>query len=446
MSSNKPRMAAANPLTFKAFAFNGTMYATQIKAGTSTEASADPSNPRQPIHLITLLDTSGSMNEEDKLMNVISSLKAMLEHMTSSDYLTLITYSSTSKLRLNQKLMTPEGKAETVYVLNQLHSGGMTNMSSAILLGTESLLNNPSIKECMLLLTDGHANVGVSEPDELVTLLQGTMATHPSLSYTTIGYGTDHNSELLTRLAAEGGGSYNVVKSLEDTAVVFGDILGGLLTCVAQNVKVEYPAGTAFMTGYAVHDNTVYVGDIQSEGEVFILTDKMPTTAKGYYLPGGIAFNEVIVSAEPSESDSSSAKLAYMRYKVADMMKKIVGKNMAALTAEQRTTLKAQIDELKVEVATLPESSMRTLLDKELDECKDLVDNFAVRMANITLLSQQSACIATGRGILSGDHDPADSPFANHMQRNISTGMRSNVQRQVAAGYSILTQLENSSL
>lgn len=438
-------MAAANPLTFKAFGFNDTMYATQIKAHTS-EVSTDPSNPRQPVHLITLLDTSGSMNEEDKLINVISSLKAMLEHMTSSDYLTLITYSTTSKLRLNQKLMTPEGKEETVYVLNQLHSGGMTNMSSAILLGTESLLNNPSIKECMLLLTDGHANVGVAEPDELVTLLQGTMTTHPSLSYTTIGYGIDHNAELLTRLAAEGGGSYNVVKSLEDTAVVFGDILGGLLTCVAQNVKVEYPAGTAFMTGYAVHNNIVYVGDIQSEGEVFILTDRMPTSAKGYYLPGGIAFTEVIVSAGPSESDTRAAKVAYMRYKVADIMKKIVGKNIAVLTAEQRTALKTQVDELKAEVATLPESSMRSLLEKQLDDTRELIDNFRVNAANMTILSQQSACIATGRGILSGDHDPADSPFANHMQRNISTGMRSNVQRQVAAGYTIYTQPENTTL
>jgi hypothetical protein len=437
-------MAAANPLTFKTFVFNDSMYATQIKA--SAEASTDPSNPRQPVHLITLLDTSGSMNEEDKLTNVISSLKAMLEHMTSSDYLTLITYNTTSKLRLNQKLMTPEGKEETVYVLNQLHSGGMTNMSSAILLGTESLLNNPSIKECILLLTDGHANVGVAEPEELVTLLQGTMTTHPSLSYTTIGYGTDHNSELLTRLAAEGGGSYNVVKSLEDTAVVFGDILGGLLTCVAQNVKVEYPAGTAFMTGYAVHDNTVCVGDIQSEGEVFILTDKMPVVAKGYYLPGGVAFNEVIASVEPSDSDSKAAMQAYMRYKVADIMKKIVGKNMGALSLEQRTVLKTQIDELKAEVTALPESSMRSLLEKQLNDCRELIDNFRVSAANMTILSQQSACIATGRGILSGDHDPADSPFANHMQRNISTGMRSNVQRQVAAGYSIYTQPENSSL
>lgn len=431
-------MSSLNPLTFKAFALNTTTYATQIKASNSlTEASSDPSNPRQPVHLITLLDTSGSMSEEDKLVNVVSSLKAMLEHMTSSDYLTLITYNSTSKLHFSQKLMTPEGKEETVYVLNQLQSGGMTNISSAILQGTETLLNNPSIKECMLLLTDGHANTGVSEPDALITLLQGTMTSHQSLSYTTIGYGTDHNSELLTSLAAEGGGSYNVVKSLEDTAVVFGDVLGGLLTCVAQNVKVEYPVDTKFMTGYAIHNNIVYVGDIQSEGEVFILTDKMPTSAKGYILPIGIPFTEVIVSSVPTEEDIKAGMMAFMRYKVANIMKKIIGKDMWMQTIEQRTGMKTEIDELKAEVGTLSESPMRTLLIKQLDDCKELVDNVTVPLANVTLLSQQSACIATGRGILSGDHDPVDSPFANNTQRNISTGMRSNVQRQVASGYTI---------
>ncbi len=423
-------MAAANPLTFKAFALNETIYATQINAA----VAQDPGTQRQPVHLITLLDTSGSMNQDDKLANVISSLKALLEHMTSSDYLTLVTYSSSSTKHFSQKLMTNEGKTEVNHILSTLKSGGMTNISSAILQGAESMLNNPDIKECMVLLTDGHANAGVIEPNELVALIESTITANQSLSYTTIGYGTDHNAELLTRLATEGGGSYNVVQSLEVTAVVFGDILGGLLSCAAQNIKVNYPEGTNFMTGYAVHGTTVYVGDIQQEGHIYILSDKAPINAVGYYLPGCVAFNQAIATSEATETDKKDAIVAYMRYKVADITKKIVGKNMGMLTIEQRTALKASVDELKAEIAALPDSPMWPLLIKQLDDCRQLVDNFTVSSIQMsTLLSQQSACIATGRGILSGDHDPVDSPFANRMQRNISTGMRSNVQRQIAA-------------
>lgn len=411
-------MAASNPISYKAFQVSETLVATQIKAQVVEQQ-------RQPVHLIALIDTSGSMELDDKLKNVNTSLTILLEHMTVNDYLSLITFDTAAHMHFSQKKMTSDGKTEVVHIIESLEPNGSTNMSAAILQANEVLLNNPVVKECVIFLTDGQANIGVIDSTGLISLLETTMATHSTLSYTTIGYGTDHNTELLRVLASEGGGSYNVVNSLENTAVVFGDILGGLLTCVAQNVKITYPVDTKTYTGYAVHDNTVHVGDVQSEADIYILSNKLPVQAKGYMLPGGNAFSSVIPVYEATDDDKKSIKIAHLRYKVSELMKELSTVDIYRMTEHQKTEVNARIDAMKAEIDDELESAIWTLLKKQLTDCKNMLETPRLYMGTAALLSQQSACIATGRGILSGDHDPVASPFANGMQRNISTGMRS---------------------
>jgi Mg-chelatase subunit ChlD len=415
-------MAAANPIIYKAFQISETLVATQIKAQAVEQQ-------RQPVHLIALIDTSGSMESDNKLKNVNTSLTFLLEHMTANDYLSLITFSTDAHMHFSQKKMTADGKTEVEHIMGSLKSDGSTNMSAAILQANEVLLNNPAVKECVIFLTDGQANVGVTDATALIGLLEATMATHSTLSYTTIGYGTDHNTELLRVLATEGGGSYNVVNSLENTAVVFGDILGGLLTCIAQNVKITYPVDTKIYTGYAVHGNKVHIGDVQSEADIYILSDKLPVEVKGYMLPGGIAFNSPIPVCEATDDDKKAIKIAHLRYKVSELMKQLSTVDIYRLTDDQKAEVNARIDAIRAEIDGEPESAIWSLLKKQLTDCKNMLEAPRLYMGTAALLSQQSACIATGRGIMSGDHDPIASPFANGMQRNISTGMRSVVQR-----------------
>ena len=119
-------MTSSNPLTFKTFQLNDTIVATQIKANPVAQT-------RQPIHLITLIDTSTSMSHDDKLKNVITSLTSLLEHMTVNDYLSVITYDTSVTTYFKQKKMDTEGKIETKHILSTLLPNGMTNMSGGSL-------------------------------------------------------------------------------------------------------------------------------------------------------------------------------------------------------------------------------------------------------------------------------------------------------------------------
>ena len=65
-------------------------------------------NERQPVHLMLVVDTSGSMEMENKLSSVKRSIHLMLELLSPDDRLSLVTFADDSKTFLNRVTPTPE--------------------------------------------------------------------------------------------------------------------------------------------------------------------------------------------------------------------------------------------------------------------------------------------------------------------------------------------------
>lgn len=240
-------------------------------------------NTRQPVHMMLLVDTSGSMEMEDKLSSVKRSIQLLLDLLSPDDRLSLVTFADDSKTFVNRASPSSEEREAILYRVNTLRADGSTNMSAG-LLEARGLVEPPSSgrKQGLILLTDGHANLGVHSEVGLVEILQRIQNESPGLSLTTVAYGVDHNAEMLTNLARAGGGAYNVVKSLEDVATVFGDILGGLISVSAQKVEVQLPPDAEANTSYrTVKDpsgmTTIYVGDLYADAEVTVLFKSSPS-------------------------------------------------------------------------------------------------------------------------------------------------------------------------
>jgi Mg-chelatase subunit ChlD len=240
-------------------------------------------NTRQPVHMILAVDTSGSMELEDKLASVKRSISLMLALLSPEDRLSLVTFADDSKTFLNRVIPTPEERQAIQYRVNNLHADGSTNMSAG-LLEARGLVEPPSSgrKQGLVLLTDGHANIGVHSEEGLIDILKRIQTESPGLSLTTVAYGVDHNSEMLTNMAKAGGGAYNVVTNLEDVATVFGDILGGLISISAQKVEVQLPPGAKATTSFRTETNadgmtTIYVGDLYADAEITILFHSAPS-------------------------------------------------------------------------------------------------------------------------------------------------------------------------
>ena len=416
-------------MEFRTFQIPGTAtHALRIKAPAQEQAS------RQPVHFIALVDTSGSMDGENRLINVVASLTFMLEHLTATDYLTVITFSTSATVAVTTTQLLPGAKTAIAQTLQGLVASGNTNLSAAILLARDCLASAllagiPATKTGILILTDGHANTGLIGEAELAALLAPVAATGTTVS--TIGYGTEHNSALLTQMATAGSGSYNVVNNVEDTASCIGDIIGGLLSCVAQNVVVEYPAGTTFETSYNVScaaaaaaaepTKRVTIGDVLAESDIYIISSAAATSVRGHLLPAGTAFAaEPVPAAEPAPAELQAAVAARIRHEVAGFLREAAaGRASASAAARIRTSIHAQM-------ADAPDNPIWQILLNQLADVEHTSP--AADPGLTTIFHQRATSIGLGRGLISGS-SAVTSPFANHTQRHISTYLHSHVSQ-----------------
>lgn len=144
-------------------------------------------------------------------------------------------------------------------------------------------------------MTDGLANAGITDPAQLVNVAQAKVKSlqNPTTIYT-FGYGSDHNSDLLDGLAKAGGGSYYFMETVDAIPEAFADCMGGLMSVLAQNIKVHIEVAdpssgitinevmTSFDKKSTNLKSTVIVGDIFSEEQKDLLIDlRLPASQAG---------------------------------------------------------------------------------------------------------------------------------------------------------------------
>ena len=106
-------------------------------------------------NLIFLLDVSGSMNRPNKLPLLKKSIKLLLTLMRDYDYVTIVTYSGSAKVRL--KPTSAKDSAKINDVISKLHSGGETNVYAGLKLAYKFANKNylPEGNNRIILATDG---------------------------------------------------------------------------------------------------------------------------------------------------------------------------------------------------------------------------------------------------------------------------------------------------
>lgn len=388
-------------------------------------------NTRQPVHMMLLCDTSGSMEEQNKLESVKKSVNLLLSLLSPDDRISLATFSDNSKIILSRATPSNEDRQAIQYRVESLRPDGSTNLSAG-LLEVRRLVEDAASgrKQGVILLTDGHANVGVIKEDELVRIARLLEAEQAGLTLTSVAYGVDHNSDLLTQIAQVGGGAYNVVKNLEDVATVFGDILGGLVSVSAQGVQVQLPPGAKANTSYPCETDaagltTVYVGDIYADAEIVILFENHPTNGplriKGTNMASLAMIDEIIEPSPftPGMTVPQCIRVADLRQRTADLMKLAL--------KEFTKTVEARIDALILEIQvdeTIHEHPLKPMLLEDLEEAKKIISTRGTYDNHQAVeFAQHSAFLSMSRGIRSHTrnvppppHTPLQRSPAAHQQ------------------------------
>lgn len=192
---------------------------------------------RPPLNIALVLDRSGSMAEDKKFAYTMSAAREVIANLSDQDVVSIVAYNDQALV------LSPAGRAvnkEFLYHrLTEIEPEGYTDLSAGLLEGiaqVKSQAADGQVKQ-VILLTDGKANRGVTNPAALRKMVEQARAKGVGLS--TLGCGTDYNEKLLSDLAEAGGGRYTYVRAPEQIPDAFKDELHGLLGVVAQNARFE---------------------------------------------------------------------------------------------------------------------------------------------------------------------------------------------------------------
>ena len=250
-----------------------------------------------PANLVFLLDTSGSMDEPDKLPLLKKSFAQLVPQLRAQDRVSIVVYAGSAGLVLPP---TPGDRhGEILAALEQLQAGGSTNGGEGIQLAYAMARQAfvPGGVNRVLLATDGDFNVGTTSQEALETLVSDQRKSGIALS--TLGFGSgNYNDALAEQLADVGDGNHAYIDTLQEARKVLVDEMQSTLLTIARDVKIQVEFNPAQVAEYRLigYENRVLAredfandrvdaGDIGAGHEVTALYEITPAGSGGERLP-----------------------------------------------------------------------------------------------------------------------------------------------------------------
>ena len=243
-----------------------------------TAPRATAERARRPVNLAIVLDRSGSMSGE-KLSVAKNAVEQAIARLQPDDRFSVVVYDDKVDVVIESTNASGEARRGAIERLRTIDARGSTNLAEGWLRGCEQVASHISeggVNRC-LLLTDGLANIGITDPDQLSVHAEALRARGVSTS--TFGVGNDFDERLLQRLADAGGGHFYYIADAPQIRDAITSEVGETLEVVARDVTLEITARDDIriepISPYAVtgggNRTAVALGDLGSEQVVEVV-------------------------------------------------------------------------------------------------------------------------------------------------------------------------------
>lgn len=218
-----------------------------VRVGLQAATVSDEDRP--PAVLTFVVDTSGSMGDDGKLDMVRAALDRLVDALRPDDRIGIVTFSGDAEVRLES---TPVDHQSPIReAIDGLAPGNSTNVAAGLELGYEQARAylEPGAINRVVLLSDGVANTGQTDPATLAADVQEAAADEIQLVTVGVGMGT-YNDVVMEQLADQGDGFYAYVDGVDEAERLFVEDLTGTLQVVAQEARVQVTFDSAVVTSY----------------------------------------------------------------------------------------------------------------------------------------------------------------------------------------------------
>jgi len=226
-------------------------------------APAATAQPRPPLSVAIVIDRSKSMSGEP-LERAKAAAARLVQRLDAGDAFAVIAYSDNDATIAPMQRAAPAHKLAALRAIAELAVDNGTCISCGLAAGGEWLGRTPlpgGVRR-MVLLSDGYANLGLRDRDDLVQLAAETAARGASI--TAVGVGLDFDEQTMMRIAEVGRGNYYYVADAGRLDAAFDREVAGLADTVATDVRLTVQAAPGVQIEAALgHAMVAAGGEVQ---------------------------------------------------------------------------------------------------------------------------------------------------------------------------------------
>lgn len=211
-----------------------------------------PITTKETLFLFSV-DVTGSMNEiaygkNTKIDIVKQTFKNMIKYLAKLDApisIRIHCFNTDVEVLLDTfSTKNTETMDEIYSLIEDISADGSTNIENALKEATTFLDNykqdNPTHQICHIFMTDGYATSGITDNNALSYLVSDI---HSAIF---VGFGEDHNIQLMKKMTSKMNTVYQFVNDMEDTSMIYGESIHQYIYPAANDIDIVITDGLIY--------------------------------------------------------------------------------------------------------------------------------------------------------------------------------------------------------
>jgi Ca-activated chloride channel family protein len=191
---------------------------------------------RPPLSVVLAVDTSGSM-AGPPIEHVIQSIDRLVALLEPTDRVALVVFANSAAVVTELLPATAETRRLVSTRAHRLVAEGGTNVEDGLTRAAALLPpRGEHERQVILLLSDGAPNVGRASTSDLADLCRSF---RPDIGVSTLGYGAQHNEDVLRAISDAGAGGYHFISDPRVCELSFAQAIGAQGDIVAEAIEVS---------------------------------------------------------------------------------------------------------------------------------------------------------------------------------------------------------------